>query len=381
MKKHNFLTYSLLFITTFLSSCDFGPGSKTLGSWDVEMFGPVSQIKLNINDLVGDTTQKLTDRILLSEDFDLTALGLPGGAYPFIPPISGLDSDPVSYEYENVYETATFKSGKVSMIIYNHMPFNIKKNSELVMENESLTEVISSHKIVANIEPLYKYVMNADSIYLLSPTGEIELLETNPADGTLSGVTITSKVNLSMKNLGTDGKSTPGVITDDDYLEMTIEITEPQVTSVRVDNDFSYQGEKAQSFHMDGDQISIEDIEGKFNVHINNGYPMVVDFQIYFLEEDGETVIDSLFDDFYGVEPAPINTATGEIIGITEDIAVINLTKERALNIKKAKFVKGELNLTDITDSDVGTVLVTENDYAEIKMIGDLKVTVNKGEE
>ena len=65
MKKHNFLTYCFIFMTTFLSSCDFGPGSKTLGSWDVEMFGPVSQIKLNINYLLMEYNKVNVNLVLL----------------------------------------------------------------------------------------------------------------------------------------------------------------------------------------------------------------------------------------------------------------------------------------------------------------------------
>lgn len=113
---------------------------------------------------------------------------------------------------------------------------------------------------------------------------------------------------------------------------------------------------------------------GILDVMITNGLPVSSNMQLYFLNANKSTVIDSLFNEPLLVEPGTTSTL-GETITETNASSSISLNGNKIQHIRQSTYAVIQYELKTPSSG----LFVSANDHAflQMKLIGDLKLHLN----
>lgn len=123
---------------------------------------------------------------------------------------------------------------------------------------------------------------------------------------------------------------------------------------------------------MNTQAVDDTSVEGKLVAYLDNALPLHSVFQIYFLDDTRQTIIDSLFDRAIILQSVATNSM-GSPMEVTHAVDSVLISAAHLQNIKRAKFAVTSIDINTGNNGSLD-VLANNETYLNIQLVGDLKM-------
>lgn len=347
MNKPIFI-YLILLILLGGYGCGFRPNNVETPRWTTEILAPLVKAPLSSDEIV-----QLKD-IAFSQEIKMSDLGVPNGTYPVLPPTPPTSLPPFNVRTGADMASVTFASGKMTMMVQNNLPVNLKAGTTVSIE--AGTNVFFTHTLPNDINPGNTYVM----------TPEYDV----------TGKTISENVTLKVTNFASDGSSSPVTINGSEKLNVSFSIKGLKIQNIGLASNNNFELTDTSNFSITGSSIKTGEISGKFILFADNQMPVQMNVQAYFLDST-KKVIDSLFTSTQMITAATVDGSGFSNNTITSSIN-IPVSTEKFEKIKPAKYLKSYARVS--TGSGAPLVFIRNTDKLTLQLVADIKIKIENKE-
>ncbi len=360
MRKKNLTVHKtavgFLFFIFLLSGCkkEFNPDS-----WSPDILAPIIKSRASAKEVCDLKNKKFTQNIYVGDlGFDAnTPLDLP--ALNFSSPVG-----PFVVELSDFFSFVEVDSAYLDISLVNSFPIAISAGTEVVFRTSASvadeSNVIFRHAIQSDIAPAETYLFSS-------------VLKTKK---------VTSDVYLFLEKFKSPGGNNITFTSNPAELSFEFKFLKVFAVALRTNREHTQVDTTEVAFFDDISDYDDNTAVGTLRVFLTNAMPINFGFQMYFLDETKQTVIDSIYyhdgfsehRDIYspgGITMAP----TGEPIDSTTVKFEFPITASRIRKLKQAKFLV--FRLSGDTNGYTGEeVYVGGNSNLQVLITGDLKIRI-----
>ena len=328
-------------VSLVLGSCNLAIDDIQAPLWEPDILAPVARTTVDL------TTLKDFSKISVRTDFTAEDLGLPIGEKPGA--TFTLDLGPYDFDGLEGLVDMTARETSIAFDLFNSLEADVAPGANIVVRSVETGEIVLLHPIT---EPLEAFGTIGDSAIYQNITfgGELELW--------VEDVVATARPNATIR--------------PNDGIRLDLRIVFTDIEEARLEPD--YEMIFSDTSELD---ISFEDIDadatGELRLHIDNGFPMGGEIDVFFLSKDGSTVVDHLTGQTETL-PIPEISAEGRVTGMVGTQISIPVTPEKLDNIRDAGFFAFDASF--FTPAEFGVLTTTMEDQMDVKLIADLKLSI-----
>lgn len=331
---------AFLFAALILSNgaCNFNPDNLSSLTWQVDLLGPLVKTELVLEDFL--EFQDISLPIVIDIGLGDTTIDCDSsGCISVPPPIDIIPPTIDTFPTITAFESITFETVDIFMVITNNSPLTIKAGGELTVTDTLLTEVV-------------KFSVDSNILPGISYTTSISSFQNKEVKNTLI---------LSIKNFTLDSIFLPVTFTSNDNIKIEFKIQVIKISSVEA-NPITFTISDTTDFDLEGDILETNIEEGEIITFINNEIPFEIKLQVYFYDADKSTVLDSLF-------------GTNKFINAKDSSRVsVIFTKNKIQKISSAKYINID---AQFSIPGPGAQTISKDQKIEFLMVGDFKIKLN----
>lgn len=321
-------------------ACSFNPGSLDSLTWKVDLLGPLVKTELVLEDFL--EFQDISLPLVIDMGLGDTTIDCPPPPIGCIslPPVI-IPSDTNTFPTIAAFESITFETVDIFMVITNNSPLTIKTGGKLTVTDGSAV-------------PVVELTVDSDILKGTSYTTSISSFQNKVVKNSLT---------LSIENFTTDSISLPVTFTSSDNIKIEFKIQVIKISSV-VANPITFTISDTTDFNLEGDFLETNIEEGEIIAFINNEIPFEIKLQAYFLGADKSTVLDSLF-------------VTNEFINASDSSRIsVPFSENKFQEISSAKYVNIYAQFSILPGTQLERT-ISKDQKIEFLMVGDFKIKLN----
>lgn len=383
MKKMKKILNALLIISIFLSACDydFNADIKTQGTINPTYAVPIIDASFTLEELLPDNADinrflEIDDQGFMTLIYkeSLPAIGindfLNGAPAPL--PLSGPFIPAFDYALdENTMDlnlninlnggSINFFDPKIKIIITNfwNIPLQFSfSNMKYYTENDPTGKDVTG-TFINSTHIIGSPIVKNDSV--------VTTLEMNTGNSNIDEVLSAIPNSISTGAIvGTPGQNTLYDLTGvkDNKLDINIEI--PLNLSM---NNILFTDTLDFNLDINTDSVTVKNITINFGAE--NGFPLGMNTQVYFLDKN-YIIVDSLFSSNFDLVPASVSN--GEVINKTDSKVSIEIPENRMDNILNALYIMPHIKLRTTDAANLTPVKIYSNYEINLKLSAKMEL-------
>jgi hypothetical protein len=351
-RRINILLALAIAIAGLVSGCDTPDETP---SYEPQYFGPISDTRLNIEDI-----SQLED-IILTQEVSPTDINNNFQGTRNVPAFN-LDQPigPYQLNITDIFELIRVDTFIFETRIENTLPIPMDAGTELVFRNQNNDSVV------------YKKVLQED----VPPGEKITINET------LTDKEVENDIDFYLENFTTSGSDGAVTFDNSDQAFFEFEIVFLDINELIISKGQSYRIKDTSNVSYSEPANPDSSVAGEIYISINNLFPIDFKLNLNFIDDKNGVVIDSFLTEKIELDGAPVN-AQGRVIGDTTRVSdTVQITRGQLSALKKADRVATNFRAISLTEDFQGnpisnTVIEIEDQSAARLLIGtDAKIFV-----
>ena len=340
------------FLLVFITACD-----DDFAQWEFESYeviGPLLSTKAELENITDFFEVSHTSRLAIDD------LGFEAKTYDEVPPAQWegpivIDNFSISDHFSRVQADVL----EFGLNVDNQFPIPIGEGTELVFF-EAGTE-----------NEIHEFVLEED----IPPN------ESSTVQITFEDLVFYGDVDFAVRNIQTPGSDEETTFTHSDYIEFDFAYFFLDMHSATLNENQDYRVRDTTDFNPQSDATEIEDgeaeeVSGDLLIYIENRFPVDMDLQLIFLDEN-DNVKDSLFKDKrLDIEPAETDTETGELRSNVVKQLTVGISENQWNNIRRSSRVMVSLGVNS-NHLDEPARILSDESYLELQLVADLIINPN----
>lgn len=354
MSRKIFTLIGVINILVLLNSCD-----KQLPEWHPEYLGPLVKTRVEIEDIT-ELRNIVFSRNVPSVDIKSDW----NGRKKNVPPYSTPSVGPYLFKLTDHFEKVVADTFVFEATFTNVLPVDIAEGTEIVFRNSSDGSVVLRHRLNRDVLPRDTFKVARE----------------------YHDKKVDADVNFYLESFRTNGSTQPVEFNKDNPVDFEFHLKFLKIRSLVIKTGQQYSITDTTSFDFQAADTA-NTVEGKLNIFFENRFPLEFGMQIYFLDEQRDKVIDSLFSgkqDTFVLEGAFVNKQ-GRILGTLKRMYQIPLDEETLKNLQRAKAIKAFFRINTVDkaglnrETPLNTLNITIRDesYMLMTIAADIKANVN----
>lgn len=330
-----------IIVSFILGSCNLAIDDIQAPLWEPDILAPVARTTVDL------TTLTVFSKFNLRTDFTAEDLGLPIGEIPSA--TFTLDLGPYDFDGLEGLVGMTSRETSIAFDLFNSLEADVAPGANIVVRSVETGEIVLVHPIN---EPLEAFSTIGDS-------------------ATYQNITLGGEMEFWVENIVATARPN-ATIRPNDGIRLDLRIALSDIEEVRLAADYEVVFSDTSELDISFDEIDAN-ATGELRLHIDNGFPMGGEIDVFFLSKDDNTIVDYLTGQTE-ILPIPEINAEGRATGMVGTQISIPVTPEKLDNIRNAGYLAFDASF--FTPAEFGVLTTTMEDKLDVKLIADLQLSI-----